>query len=236
MVVNTFEIYDIFADLVPGIVIAVLLLVVAVPTDQTSSILNEISGVGAGLILISISYVLGRIVRNMPNITNILLERCDKSVSFETSVEGFVFSSDNPLESSVKNNFLKTIYSKAEIAGSLDNSDIETILDIGYSELWGKNTLYQRYTIVSGFYEGLSNSFLVMTTFYLLTGAVAYFSIFSGYFYRTAWTSFVTDSGIGAGIFVVGMVAVYLLVVIQFRKFEQRRATQFVIEIANRAD
>lgn len=236
MVVNTFDIYDIFADLVPGTVVAILLLGVAVPVDQISSILGGVSGVGAGLIFISISYVLGRIVRNMPNITNILLGICDRSVSFESSVEDYIFSSNNPLEDSVKNNFLQTIYSKAEIAGSLDSSDTDTILDIGYSELWGENTLYQRYTIVSGFYEGLSNSFLLITISYILTGFVAYFSIFPGYFYSTTWSSFIAESAIGAGIFIVGLVAVYILTVIQFRKFEQRRATQFVIEIANRAD
>ena len=236
VVVNTFDIYDIFADLVPGTVVAILLLGVTVPVDQTSSILNGISGVGAGLILISISYVLGRVVRNMPNITNILLGLCNKSVSFESSVEGFIFSSDNPLEDSVKNNFLKTIYSIAEIAGSLDSSDTETILDIGYSELWGENTLYQKYTIVSGFYEGLSNSFFLIIISYLATGYVAYLSIFPGYFYMTMWTSFVAESETTAGIFVVSLVVVYILIVVQFRKFEKRRATQFVIEIANQAD
>jgi len=198
--------------------------------QEPSSILSGVSGVGAGLIFISISYVLGRMVRNMPNLTNILMRLCDRSVSFESSVEDFIFSSDNPLEDSVKNNFLKTIYSKAEIAGSLDSSDTETILDIGYSELWGENTLYQRYTIVSGFYEGLSNSFLLMIVFYLLTGLVAYFSILSGYFYSTTWSSFIAESAIGAGMFIIGLVAAYILIVIQFRKFEQRRATQFVIK------
>jgi hypothetical protein len=236
VVVNAFDIYDIFADLVPGTVVVILLLGVTVPVDQTSSILNGVSGVGPGVILISISYVFGRIVRNMPYITNILLGLCHKPVSFESYVEDFIFSSDNPLEDSVKNNFLKTIYSKAEIAGSLGSSDTETILDIGYSELWGENTLYQRYTIVSGFYEGLSNSFILIIIFYLSTGFVAYFSIFSGYFYSTIWTSFVAESANGAGIFIVGLVVVYILIVIQFRKFEKRRATQFVIEIANRAN
>jgi len=178
VVVNAFDIYDIFADLVPGTVAAILLLGVAVPVEQASSILNEVGGVGAGLIFISISYVLGRMVRNMPNVTNFLFGRWDRSVSFESSVEDFIFSSDNPLEDSVKNNFLKTIYSKAEIAGSLDSSDIGTILDIGYSELWGENTLYQRYTIVSGFYEGLANSFLFVIFSYLITGIVAYFAVF----------------------------------------------------------
>jgi len=52
----------------------------------------------------------------------------------------------------------------------------------------------------------------------------------------TVWTSFVAESAISAGIFLVGLVVAYFLIVLQFWKFEQRRATQFVIEIANRAN
>lgn len=65
MALGTFDVYDILADIIPGSIATLFLIVLAVPQDSLSQVLNTFSGPGGAVIFIAIGYVVGRIVRNV---------------------------------------------------------------------------------------------------------------------------------------------------------------------------
>lgn len=118
-----------------------------------------------------------------------------------------------------------------------ENEDnIEFIIQLGYTHLWGKDTLYHRYNIVSNFYESICNILLLSLLFFSLAAIepviekICDKQVDVGY--RTYWTDALNESLISL-VFLALILSFYILCLIQFTKFEKRRAYQFVIEVIN---
>jgi hypothetical protein len=63
MVINTFDLYDIIADIIPGVIGTLALTVFVIPTGKLPKITGVPQGPGALLLIVAVSFVVGRIIR-----------------------------------------------------------------------------------------------------------------------------------------------------------------------------
>jgi len=105
----------------------------------------------------------------------------------------------------------------------------ESVIPVGYSELYDKATLYQRYTIISNFYESISKIFLLTALGFSLSIAGIAIPDFS--LWSTIWTNFVEESSVLSASVIAAFVIIGLVSELQHRDLDQKRATAFVSDI-----
>lgn len=241
MVVNTFELYDILTDIIPGIIGTLLLIVLFAPAKSLSQGSGVVVGTGGGLLLIAIAYVVGRIVRNI-RIWKFLLYQGEGSGPFATKLHS-ILESQSELDDELVGQFRNALGKKYNLESFLNEKYIEnnqkdeldqsyifgTVIPVGYSELYDRQTLYQRYTIISSFYESISTLFILATIGFLISGIGAEF-IGIGY-WPTLWTELWNTSVMISGIVIVSLYLISFIGFFQYRVFDRRRAVAFVSDI-----
>jgi hypothetical protein len=279
MVINTFDLYDILTDIIPGIIGTLFLVVLVVPTERVVRPPGTMFGPGGALLIIAVAYVVGRIIRNI-NIwwgfnylqTNsdflrklnnfvtpqIIREKVDSIISepFETKLNS-ILTYQSELDNALVEEFVSILHQKYNVEterlfiGKLgrengehedesvdtDGSDerrlvlglTDSVRTVGNSELHGKATLYQRYTIISEFYESISKIFFLAALGF--SASIAGTLLPTIDFWSTVWTEVVGES-IWLSIGVIGAsIFIWFISDLQFRDFDQRRATAFVTDI-----
>jgi hypothetical protein len=232
MVVNSFDLYDILTNLVPGIVAVLFFSFALLPVNVINSF-SDISGAAIVLPLIAVAYVIGRIIRNVNLlfVINIIFNIKE----FKDYVKEFIKEGDKFDDSTIKN-FYENLSNKHSVNIDQNNTNIDVIIQVGYADLWRKESLYQRYNIVSNFYESLCNLFLLAFIFYSLASVDPVIKELCDenltFGYSTHWTDALSDS-LFFLVFLLFFLLLYIASLIQFTKFEERRAYQFVIDIVN---
>lgn len=112
-----------------------------------------------------------------------------------------------------------------------DVTDVRQMKYLGYSVLHNTNTLYERYTIIGSFYQGIMNSFFIFFSLYTVSFLASKSQYSIGY--RTLWASFSASSNLLVPSIVVltSMGAIFIVSYNQHRKFEQRRAAAFMNDL-----
>lgn len=243
MVVNTFELYDILTDIIPGIIGTILLIVLFIPSKALNQGIGVVVGTGGALLIIAVAYVVGRIIRNI-RIWKYLLYREEASSPFEDKLNS-ILNGRSELDDELVSQFGVALREKYNIdvwkPNDIENQEIDeideryqsyifkTVVPVGYSELYHKQTLYQRYTIISSFYESISNLFLLAAIGLLISGLGAEF-IGIGY-WPTLWTELWNKSFLISSIMIASLSAIGFIGLVQYRVFDRRRAVAFVSDI-----
>lgn len=243
--------YDILSDAFPGAVAVILFSIFALPEE----LITEISGnlLAGGLIFTVSSYTLGRILRNTEKIyydevirliknqkesnsTEIdLLETSEYSqVKFEDRLYDIVCEESEVYEiEEIRDKFKEKVETEFEI-GNTCWEDLskkrfqQSIITPGYNRIWGENTLYRRYTIISNFYEALTKILLVIITIHLSVSCL----FFTDVIYRTILISEMTDDFQLIFVIITFLIfSFWVLFAKQHKKFEKKRAIAFMIEI-----
>ncbi|WP_135365625.1 hypothetical protein [Halosimplex halophilum] len=290
MPLGSFDLYDILTDIVPGSVGTILLVVLSMPHKATEQFPQSLGGMGGAVVIIGVSYVIGRIVRNVSvyqllydtlaavgviwalnqiyersrfpvtatddesedilHYVAVLVQRASIRVYgfvdrhtpdlggniFESEVQSIMDISDEKLEdqSTVPPQITRSIlwyYQDSHEVNPNVEGGLAQMKYHGFTTLYGTNTLYKRYTIVSEFYKGLMNSFFIFFFCYAIVFGAT--EIESGIGYPTLWTNFVSgiSSPYPAVVVLLALLAGFLLTYNQHVKFEERRAISFVIDL-----
>jgi hypothetical protein len=241
---ENFDPYDIIADIVPGVYSMVFILYLSAPIDLIKYC-DCVGGPEIAIIFIAISYIVGRIVRNISiyNAAHVFpnLDLYDLSKAIINILdEHFPRLSGNIFEEELKKILSSGVHmepGRVEKFRSLVSSEIDLKLDekqvpsdqitylknSGFAKLYGRKTLYQRYTIVAEFYNGVMNATFILFWIYLSSWLVSNMNI--GDYYKTGWTE---ASPQMVFIVLLAMLLVFSITYKNHVKFEERRAISFV--------
>jgi len=275
MVINTFDLYDILTDIIPGIIGTLFLIILLIPTNIGLKQPQTVLGPGGALLLVAVAYVVGRIIRNINlwwffNKFQDYLKKNEKSPSpyFISDVDwvfsdpfkiklNSIFTYQSELDNALVEEAVKILHNKynleadylyiekltsedrkqedEKLADEMSNErrlvfpSPESVIPVGYSELYDKATLYQRYTIISNFYESISKIFLLTALGFRLSIAGIAIPDFS--LWTTTWTNFVEESSVLSASVIAAFVIIGLVSELQHRDLDQKRATAFVSDI-----
>lgn len=240
MVVNTFDLYDILTDIIPGIIGTLLLIVLFAPATTINRGSGLVVGTGGALLIIAIAYVVGRIIRNI-RLWKYIMYRKEASGPFERTLQSIILGQSD-LDDDLVQQFKEVIndkyeFSRPDVSDEEVDSNVEfdmiqlfnTVVPVGYSELYNRQTLYRRYTIISSFYESLSTLFLLAAIGFWISGTGTEFPLID--YWPTLWTQLWNTS------ITISMLVISSLIIIsfigfgQYRVFDRRRAVAFVVDI-----
>ena len=247
MVINTFDLYDILTDIIPGIIGTLLLIVLLVPEKDLNLVSGVIGGPGGALLIIATAYVTGRIIRNIKpweylfENSIVYIRNYDRAAApFEKELES-ILTHQSELDHGLVETFKKImaeqynldmlVVENAEENYTQDEYEIglDTIKRVGYSDLYDKATLYQRYTIVSSFYESVSTLFLTIG-FGFLISFIGTESFDIGY-PHTVWTNSVENTPFLSFFAIIFLVIIGYITRRQYRKFDKKRGVAFISDI-----
>lgn len=159
MALETFDLYDVLTDVIPGIIFQVLLVVLFVPPEFLKADDYIFGTSGIVLLVIVTGYVLGRLVRNVSLFEKILKDYFDSVLS--NILEGYPVN----LPASTIHEF-KTILRGENFYLLYTKITRKQVKQWGYSKLYGRTTLYHKYTIISEFYYSMSKVFTISSIIY----------------------------------------------------------------------
>lgn len=235
MPLGNFDLYDILADIIPGSYALFLLGYLALPTDFISS---NIPGTGAAVLFVAMAYIAGRLARNtefdllyqtLSRNISWISEEVYKAASDVFTKELFIILNNSDdhkrVQQRIQNDFLNAL-TGGDTSKKPGDSGMNQFVHAKYSELYGSNSLYHRYTIVGEFYNGLMNISLLASFGYGLAWLGKLFLPMLGT--STPWTKTPPFSKF---LVFVALVAIFIIAARHHVKFEKRRAAAFLHEI-----
>lgn len=244
MALETFNLYDVLTDIIPGIVFQMLLVIIFVPSQYFESVVGFLGSPSGVLLLVALGYILGRIVRNSKPFG--VISECHSKIydknnkqnhesegreqknclikkSFSQKLSDIISGPVEELDSQTRCQFMNITFGKLSYT-SQSVKDRKQIEIWGFSKLYGRTTLYHKYTMISNFYYSMSKTLIYVVIF----GNLIFFG--SPHYPDTKLIEIISN------ILVVIALSVILAVLsaicwLQYRKFSERRAIAFVNDL-----
>lgn len=259
MFLQNFSVYDIIVDIVPGVVFGYLIWVLAVPISKVGFTNLGLSGAGQAFLIIAVGFLIGRGLHSgsalfesfMRKNGEILLKNTEyfpigkwykkvhrkyrRFIGPEWSMETVLEEALIPI--SPFTFYTATAYELHNLLNEIYNVDFEKldnkegIEEFSYALLYGKNTLYRKYEILT---TGFRNTYFLFLLTSILYSFVTYSTLEKPNSFilqsKTSWVEYVGKEPKLATLSVGIMFVLFILFLYQRLKFGQKRSDMLLFD------